>query len=69
MRCNVGGTDRAIRAALGVVFALIAIFVPMDTVWRVLLLVLAGIAFFTVVSRYCPLNSLFGINTCRSPQA
>ena len=69
MVCNVGGPDRAIRTALGVVFALVALFLPMDTVWRVLLLVLAGIAFFTVVTRHCPLNSLFGINTCRAPQA
>lgn len=69
MVCNVGGADRAIRTVLGVAFALVAIFVPMDTVWRVLLLVLAGIAFFTVVTRYCPLNSLLGVNTCRAPQA
>jgi hypothetical protein len=29
------------------------------------LLILAAIAFFTVVTRDCPINSLIGLNTCR----
>jgi hypothetical protein len=65
MTCNVGGIDRGIRAVLGTAFLLAALFLPIDTLWRVVLFVLAGIAFFTVFSRYCPLNSMFGLNTCR----
>jgi hypothetical protein len=68
MVCNVGGGDRAVRTVLGIAFLLAALLVSMDTVWRVLLVVLAGIAIFTVVARYCPLNSLIGLNTCRTPQ-
>jgi hypothetical protein len=28
--------------------------------------VVAAVAFFTVATRYCPVNSLIGLNTCRS---
>lgn len=65
MTCNVGGTDRGIRALLGTVLLLAALFLTMETLWRVVLLVLAAIAFFTVFARYCPLNSAIGLNTCR----
>ena len=66
MTCNVGGVDLVIRAVLGVAFVLAALFAPLDTIWRVGLLVLAAIALFTVATRHCPLNSLIGLNTCRS---
>ncbi|WP_372624627.1 DUF2892 domain-containing protein [Falsiroseomonas sp.] len=69
MTCNVGGIDRGIRAVLGTVFLLAALFVTMDTLWRVVLFVLAGIAFFTVFARYCPVNSAIGLNTCRDKPA
>lgn len=65
MTCNVGGFDRGLRAVLGVAFVLAALFAPFDMVWRVVLFVLAAIAFFTVATRYCPINSLIGLNTCR----
>lgn len=65
MTCNVGGIDRAIRAVLGVAFVLASLLLTMDTLWRVVLLLLAGVAFFTVVSRYCPLNAAIGLDTCR----
>lgn len=65
MTCNVGGPDHAIRAGLGIVFLLAALFLSIDTVWRVMLLVLAAVAFFTVVTRHWPVNSLIGLNTCR----
>lgn len=65
MTCNVGGVDRAVRAVLGIAFILIAIFVPMNTIWRVVLFVLAATALFTVATRYCPLNSVIGINACQ----
>jgi hypothetical protein len=65
MTCNVGGFDRGLRAVLGVTFVLAALFAPIDTVWRVVLFALAGIAFFTAVARYCPVNSLIGLNTCK----
>lgn len=65
---NVGGADQIVRAVAGIALALAAILVPMDTIWRVALLALAGVAIFTAAIRYCPLNSLIGLNTCRTPR-
>ena len=64
MTCNVGGLDRVIRVALGVVFLLLAGFVIETTLWRIVLLVLAAVALVTAFVRYCPLNQALGLNTC-----
>ena len=66
MTCNVGGIDRGIRAVLAVVLIAAAAFAPLDTSWRIVLFVLGGIAGVTAAVRYCPLNSLIGLNTCRA---
>ena len=67
MKCNVGGADRTIRAAIGTVLAAEAIVAPMSPGRRLALLAPAGIAFFTVLSRYCPLNDAIGLDTCQKP--
>ena len=63
--CNVGGADRAIRIALGVALAAFAFLSNVDTVWKVIMGVVAAIALVTATIGYCPLNSLLGINSCR----
>lgn len=65
-RCNVGGIDRGLRAVLGVALVLATVLLPLDVVWRVVLLIVAGIAFLTVFTRYCPLNAMIGLDTCRN---
>jgi hypothetical protein len=46
-----------------VALVLASLLAPLDAVWRVVLFVLAAIAFFTVGTRYSPVNSLIGVNT------
>lgn len=65
MKKNVGGADRIFRIVLGVVLIAIALLVPLEPVWRGVLLVLAAIALITGLVRFCPLNALIGLNTSR----
>lgn len=64
MKCNVGGIDRTGRIVIGIVLLAIGLMVPMDTLWQVVLLVLAAIALVTAVVRFCPVNAAIGLNTC-----
>lgn len=65
MTCNVGGADRAVRWILTAVFVIAGFAAPVEPGWRIALFVLGGIAFFTALTTYCPLNQVLGINTCR----
>lgn len=64
MKCNVGGIDMAVRITLGIALGVVAYVVPMAVVWQSLLYVVAAIALVTGLIRFCPINSMFGINTC-----
>lgn len=64
MKCNVGGADRTFRMATGTALAAGALLAPMSASSRLALLVPAGVAFFTAMTRYCPLNDAIGLNTC-----
>jgi hypothetical protein len=57
---NVGKKDRIIRAIVGLVILIFAIF----TSWHPLLFFLSGILFFTAISPWCGLYTIFGKNTC-----
>lgn len=64
MTQNAGGLDRAIRLVLGI--GLLGLYGALDSPWKyfsLLGLVLIG----TALTGTCPLYSLFGINTCRTP--
>jgi len=65
MSCNVGGADKVVRIVVGIALLILAVFSPIDTVWRVLAGVLAAIALVTALIGFCPLNSLLGIDTCK----
>lgn len=65
MTCNVGGVDRVLRTILGVALLLAALLAPLDTAWRIVLVALAAIALLTAAVRFCPLNRLIGLDTCR----
>ena len=64
MTCNVGGIDRVARLIAGVILLAIAYTVPMVAWMQVLLGVIAAIALITSIIRYCPANTLLGLNTC-----
>ena len=66
MKCNVGGADRNVRIVAGIILVAIGLFSPLSTLWQTLFLVLGAIALITGLIRFCPLNSLLGLDTCKS---
>ena len=64
MKCNVGGMDRTVRIVLGVVLLIAGLAAPVELIWRIVALVVAGIALVTAVVRFCPANAILGINSC-----
>lgn len=65
MKLNVGGYDRIGRIVIGVVLLIVGLAAPVGATWQVVALVVAAIALVTAVVRFCPVNYLFGINTCK----
>jgi hypothetical protein len=59
MTTNVGGLDRALRAAAGVLLLLLGAFGPLGW-WGLLGLVPLG----TALVGFCPAYTLLGLNTC-----
>lgn len=63
---NVGGIDRGIRAALAVLLGLVGLWSVLSGMWLYGALAFAGAAGFTfnVVTGFCGVNAMLGINTC-----
>jgi hypothetical protein len=64
MNCNVGGIDRTVRIVAGIALLLVGLLVPMETVWQAVVLIIAAVALVTAFVRFCPANTMLGINTC-----
>ena len=64
MACNVGGVERPIRIVVGIIALGIGAFAGLPPVGTGVALVVATIALVTGVIGFCPLWTLFGINTC-----
>lgn len=64
MTCNVGGIERPIRIVLGLVLIGIGAFAGLPPVGTGITLVAGTVALVTSAVRFCPVWSLFGINTC-----
>ena len=66
MSCNVGTAERFVRALviapIAIVLALVVFRV--DTVPGIAALVVAAAMLGTALIKWCPLNRLFGIDTC-----
>ena len=62
MKHNVGPKERYGRIGLGLLSAVGAALLPVDTIWRVALGVMALAGVGTGVSRYCPVNQALGID-------
>lgn len=63
MSTNEGKLDRAIRAVLGVVLAVVAFVVGAGTVAGIVLLVVAAVLIVTAAVGFCPLYALLRIRT------
>ncbi|GAC1440014.1 MAG: hypothetical protein NVSMB58_37050 [Terriglobales bacterium] len=64
MKCNVGGMEKSARFILAVVFALVAWFLVASVILKVVFGILAAIMLLTALVRFCPLNAMFGRNSC-----
>ena len=64
MKANMGSLDKAIRVILAIVFAMLYITKTVEGTVGLVLLVLGGVFLLTSVISFCPLYTIFGINTC-----
>lgn len=69
MTCNVGGMERSIRILLGIGLLGFGVFAGLTMEATAVLLVLGTVALVTGAIGYCPLWTLFGINTCPATPA
>jgi len=69
MTHNVGGTERGIRVAIGVLLLGSAFFHVLTGVLGIVAYVLGGIALLTGLAGYCPAWTVCGINTCGVKEA
>jgi hypothetical protein len=65
MKSNVGGIDRTLRIIVGIVLLLVGLAAPLEMTWRIVALAVAAIALVTAFVRFCPINAMLGINTCK----
>ena len=66
MKSNMGTTDKIIRFALAAVFAALYFTGTVTDVLGIVLLVFAVVFVLTSLVSFCPLYTLFGINTCKT---
>ncbi|MBV1924390.1 MAG: DUF2892 domain-containing protein [Flavobacteriaceae bacterium] len=65
MKKNMGGADRMIRIIIALVVGALYYFKVVEGTLAIVLLAFAVIFLFTSFINFCPLYSLFGINTCK----
>lgn len=66
MKKNMGSTDKIVRLVLAAVFIALAKFQVVGSPFDIVLYVAAAIFVVTSVVNFCPLYTLFGINTCKT---
>ena len=64
MKANMGSLDKAIRIIVAIVLSMLFITKTVDGTAAIVLLVLGGVFLLTSVIGFCPLYSIFGLNTC-----
>ena len=60
MKRNVGPLEWKVRAAVGVVFLVLAFFIEWPGSWEIVPTVLGLLFLATGLARYCPLNQALG---------
>lgn len=64
MTQNVGGADGAVRILAGVALFVLGFLHILTGTLAIVAYIAGGLAIVTGVVRFCPLWSIFGINTC-----
>jgi hypothetical protein len=65
MKANMGSSDRIIRILLAIVFAALYFTGTVTGTFGIVLLVLGGVFVATSLISFCPLYTIFGMNTCK----
>jgi len=65
MKPNMGTADRIIRVIIALVIAVLYFTNIISGTLGVVLLLLAGVFVLTTIVSFCPLYTIFGINTCK----
>ena len=66
MKKNMGGMDRFLRLIIALAVSALSYFGVISGTLATVLLILAGIFVLTSLVSFCPLYTLFGVNTCKS---
>ncbi len=66
MKKNMGSTDKIIRFILAAIFVALGYFKVVEGTMTMVLYALAGIFVVTSFINFCPLYTIFGVNTCKS---
>jgi fatty acid desaturase len=64
MKKNMGSADRVIRILAAVVFAVLYFTGTVTGMWGIALLVFGAVFLATSFAGFCPLYTLFGMDTC-----
>ncbi len=64
MKKNMGGADRIIRVIIAVVIAALYFTNVISGTLGIVLLALAGVFVLTSLVSFCPLYTIFALNTC-----
>ena len=64
MKANMGGMDRTIRVIVAALAAILYFTGIISGTLGIVALVLAGVFLATSIVSFCPLYSIFGMNTC-----
>lgn len=65
MKKNMGRTDKIVRVLVAIAVALLVYFQVVTGTLAYILIAVAAIFVLTSVIGFCPLYSLFGMNTCK----
>jgi TM2 domain-containing membrane protein YozV len=66
MKKNMGSTDKVIRIVIAIGIALLYYFNIIEGTLAYILMALAIIFLITSFISFCPLYTLFGVNTCKT---
>ncbi|SFC89033.1 Protein of unknown function [Flexibacter flexilis DSM 6793] len=65
MKANMGLVDRGIRIAVALVIATLSFTHVIEGTLEIILLVFGFVFVLTSLVSFCPLYTIFGINTCK----
>lgn len=68
MKKNMGGADRVIRIIVALVIGALYYFKVIDGTLAYILLALSAVFVLTSFVSFCPLYTIFGLNTCKVKQ-